>query len=61
MTIKSFKQFSEALAADLKPNKQTDDETKSLEPQAKGEKKFKDDHKVDKKDHSVATDAQFKG
>lgn len=61
MTIKSFKEFSEAIAADLKPNKQADDETKSLEPRAQGEKDFKAAHKAEKKDHPVAGDHQFNG
>lgn len=55
MSIKSFKQFiDEASAADLTPNVDTDDETKSMEPKAKGEKDFKDDHAVEVTDRPDA-------
>jgi hypothetical protein len=64
--MKSFKEYvaegtGSANAAELKPNVQTDDETKSLEPRAKGEKDFKDAHKVEKHAHPVASDNQFNG
>ena len=38
-----------------------DDETKSLEPRAKGERDFKDKHSVEKKKHPVASDDVFQG
>ena len=38
-----------------------DDETKSLEPRAKGERDFKGKHKVEKKKHPVAGDDVFQG
>jgi hypothetical protein len=65
MPIKSFKEYvvegTGAAAAELTPKKDSDKEATEYEPRSKGEKKFKDDHKVSKKDHPVATDAQFKG
>jgi hypothetical protein len=49
-------------AADLKPNDEQDNERQDKgEPRAKGEKKFKDQHKVDTKKHPVASDAQHDG
>ena len=38
-----------------------DDETKSLEPRAKGERDFKGKHSVEKKKHPVASDDVFQG
>jgi hypothetical protein len=47
--MKTFKKFFEASAADYVAPKDDDDEAKDIKPRSKGEKKFKDDHKIDKK------------
>jgi hypothetical protein len=63
--MKTFKEYvaegTGAAADELEPNKQKNDETKSLEPRSSGEKKFKDDHKIEKHNHPVAGDSQFNG
>jgi hypothetical protein len=63
--MKTFKEYvaegTGAAADELEPNKQKNDETKSLEPRSSGEKKFKDDHKIVKHNHPVAGDNQFDG
>ena len=47
--MKTFKKFFEADAADYVVPKDDDDEAKDIKPRSKGEKKFKDDHKIEKK------------
>jgi hypothetical protein len=63
--MKSFKEYvaegTGASADELKPNVQKDDETKAMEPKAKGEKEFADMHKGGDKKHPVAGDHQFDG
>jgi len=63
--MKSFREYvaegTGASADDLEPNVQKDDETKALEPQAKGEQEFKDMHKMQHTKHPVAGDHQFDG
>ena len=66
MSLKSFKEYiaegtGTSAATNLVPNVQQDDETKSLEPQAKGEKDFKDMHTMQHTKHPVAGDHQFDG
>ena len=53
--------FEKNSAADLKPKKDDDKETTDMKPRSKGEEDFKDGHKIDKKDHPVAGEDQFKG
>lgn len=62
MSIKSFKDYFEeqAPAADYVPKKD-EDETKELKPRVKGEKEFKDMHKVATSKHPVAGDHMFNG
>jgi len=64
--MKSFKEYiaegtGTANADDLTPNVQTNDETKSLEPRAKGEQDFKNSHTIQSTKHPVAGDHQFDG
>lgn len=65
--IKTFSQLVEELKkrseADdpYSPNTDRDSDEKELKPRAPGEKKFKDDHKVEVKKHPVAGDNQFNG
>ena len=55
-----MKKFSEEFAADFKQKKDTDSEVSDAEVRSKGEKEFKDKHKVDKKDHPTAGDVAHK-
>jgi hypothetical protein len=59
--MKTFKKFFEASAGDYVAPKDDDDEAKDIKPRSKGEKKFKDDHKVEKKKHPVASDVAHTG
>ena len=61
--MKTFKQLFETgqPAADFKVKKDNDDEGKGEKSSAEDEENFKKKHKVDKKEHPVADDAQFKG
>ena len=59
--MKTYKQFFEADAQDYIVPKDDDDEAKDIKPRSKGEKKFKDDHKVDKKKHPTADDSVHTG
>jgi hypothetical protein len=60
--IKSFKQYiEEANADDYVAPKDSEKEATEYEPRSKGEKGFKDQHKVEKKKHPVAGDHQFNG
>ena len=59
--MKTFKKFFEADAADYVAPKDDDDEAKDIKPRSKGEKKFKDDHKVEKKKHPTADDSVHMG
>ena len=60
--MKRFKKFleeeeieiDEASAADLVGDDDSDEEATEYEPRSKGEKKFKDKHKVDTKEHPTA-------
>ena len=53
--MKTFKKFFEASAADYVVPKD-DDEAKDIKPRSKGEKKFKDDHKIEKKKYPLDED-----
>ena len=60
--MKKFKQFfDEASAKDHVVPKDDDDEAKDYKPRSKGEKEFKDKHKVEKKKHPVADDSVHTG
>ena len=61
--MKKFKQLFETgnSAADFKVKKDNEDEGTGEKSSAKDEEDFKKKHKVDKKEHPVADDAQFKG
>jgi membrane protein involved in colicin uptake len=61
--MKSFKEYiaENNIAADYVAPKDSDKEATEYEPRSKGEKAFKDAHKIEKKDHPVATDDQFTG
>ena len=60
--MKKFKQFfNEASAKDHVVPKDDDDEAKDYKPRSKGEKEFKDKHKVEKKKHPVADDSVHTG
>jgi len=61
--VEYLKQCSvdEAIAGDYVGQKDDDGEVKDYKPRSKGEKAFRDQHKVDKKDHPVADDDQFGG
>lgn len=60
--MKTYKQFFEtADAKDYVVPKDDDEEKKKLKPRSKGEKKFKDDHKIDKKKHPTADDSVHTG
>jgi hypothetical protein len=59
--MKTFKKFFEASAADYVAPKDDDDEAKDIKPRSKGEKKFKDDHKIEKKKHPTASDVAHTG
>jgi len=59
--MKTFKKFFEAPAADYVAPKDDDDEAKDIKPRSKGEKKFKDDHKDEKKKHPTASDVVHTG
>jgi hypothetical protein len=63
--MKSFKEYvaegTGANAADLVPSKDNDKEATEYEPRSKGEKEFKDAHKIEKHAHPVAGDNQFNG
>ena len=54
--MKTFKKFFEASAADYVVPKDDDDEAKDIKPRSKGEKKFKDDHKIEKKKYPLDED-----
>ena len=59
--LKQQSPVDEAIANDYISQKDDDDEVKDIKPRSKGEKEFKDKHKVDKKNHPVADDDQFSG
>ena len=60
--MKTYKQFFEtADAKDYVVKDDDEDEKKELKPRSKGEKKFKDAHKVDKKKHPTADDSVHTG
>ena len=67
--MKRFKNFleeeeieiEEASAADLVGDDDDDKEATDYEPRSKGEKKFKDKHKVDTKEHPTADASVHKG
>ena len=60
--MKKFKQlFEESPAADYKPKVDDEEEVKGYKPRSPDEEKFLKLHKIDKKDHPVATDAQHTG
>ena len=67
--MKRFKKFleeeeieiDEASAADLVGDDDSDEEATEYEPRSKGEKKFKDKHKVATKEHPTADPSVHKG
>ena len=60
--MKKFKQlFEESPAADYKPKVDDEEEVKGYKPRSPDEEKFLKLHKIDKKSHPVATDAQHTG
>ena len=60
--MKKFKQlFEESPAADYKPKVDDEEEVKGYKPRSPDEEKFLILHKIDKKSHPVATDAQHTG
>jgi len=60
--MKTYKQFFEtADAKDYVVPKDDDDEAKDIKPRSKGERKFKDSHKVNKKKHPTADDSVHTG
>jgi len=61
--MKKFKDIfnEERPAADYVAPKDDDDEVKEYKPRSKGEKEFKDKHKVELKKHPVASDDVFNG
>ena len=59
--MRKFKNLFEEPAADYKRKVDDEDEVKDIKPRSSGEQKFKDMHKVEKKGHPVAADAQHTG
>ena len=60
--MKKFKQlFEESPAADYKPKVDDEEEVKGYKPRSPDEEKFLKLHKIDKKGHPIAPDAQHTG
>jgi hypothetical protein len=60
--MKKFKQlFEESPAADYKPKVDDEEEVKGYKPRSPDEEKFLKLHKIDKKNHPIAPDAQHTG